>query len=333
MKHLVRPLRFLLRLLLPTLAAAAAGLAAESYNIAVIPMGTTHDYWKGVQAGTVKAQRELAAAGVKVNVLWKGPLKEDDREQQVQVVENFIGRRVHAIVISPVDHNALVAPLATAVRGRIPVILIDSGLNSDLPVSYIGTDNREGGREAARTLAGLVGPQGRVIMLRYSTGSAATEEREEGFLEVMRRDFPGIRLVSTDQHGGVTRDTAYRTAQNLLNRHGREIDGVFTCNQPTTAGMLLALRDAGLAGGKVKFVGFDTGAELVGGLRAGDISGLLVQDPLRMGYLGVRYAVAVLRGESVEKFVDTGVTVATRENLSDPAVHALVHPPIDEYLP
>jgi ribose transport system substrate-binding protein len=322
------------KLLAPLLALAAlAGLtAAEPINIAVIPKGTTHEYWKAVQAGTVKAQRELAAAGIPVNVLWKGPLKEDDREQQVQVVENFIGRRVAAIVISPLDRNALIAPLATAVRGKIPVVTIDSALNSDLPACYVATDNREGGRVAARTLAGLVGPNGRVIMLRYSTGSASTEDREEGFLEVMKKDFPGIKLVSTDQHGGVTRDTAYRTAQNLLNRHGRAIDGVFACNQPTTAGMLLALRDAGLAGGKLKFVGFDTGAELVGALKAGDITALLVQDPFRMGYLGVKNAVAIVRGEPVAKFVDTGVTVATRENLADPAVHALMNPPLDEYL-
>jgi ribose transport system substrate-binding protein len=319
-------------LLLALFTFAGLAQAAEPYQIAVIPKGTTHEYWKAVQAGAIKAQRELAAAGVPVNIIWKGPLKEDDREQQIQVVENFIGRRVNAIVISPLDRNALIAPLATAVEGKIPVIIIDSSLNSKLPASYVATDNREGGRVAARTLAGLVGPTGRVIMLRYSNGSASTEDREEGFLEVMKKDYPGIKLLSTDQHGGVTRDTAYRTAQNLLNRYGREIDGVFACNQPTTAGMLLALRDAGLAAGKLKFVGFDTGTELVGALKAGDISALLVQDPFRMGYLGVKNAVAVLRGEPVEKFIDTGVTVATRENLDQPAVHDLVNPPLDQYL-
>ena len=314
------------------LAVAAVTSAADTYQIAVIPKGTTHEFWKSIHAGAEKAKQELAASGIAVNVIWKGPLKEDDREQQVQVVENFIGRRVHAIVISPLDRNALVAPLATAVSGKIPVVVIDSSLNSKLPVSYVATDNREGGRVAARTLAGLVGPRGRVMMLRYSVGSASTEDREEGFIEVMKKDFPTIKLVSTDQHGGVTRDTAYRTAQNLLNRFARDIDGVFACNQPTTAGMLLALRDAGLAGGKLKFVGFDTGTELVTALKAGDISALMVQDPFRMGYLGVKNAVDVLRGQKVPVFVDTGVTVATRENLAQPAVNDLLNPPLDQYL-
>jgi ribose transport system substrate-binding protein len=306
--------------------------AAELYQIAVIPKGTTHEYWKAVQAGAIKAERELTAAGTPVKIIWKGPLKEDDREQQVQVVENFIGRRVNAIVLAPLDRNALIAPVATAISGKIPVIIIDSGLNSTLPTSYIATDNREGGRVAARTLAGLVGPKGRVIMLRYSVGSGSTEDREEGFMEVMKKEFPTIKLVSTDQHAGVTRDTAYRAAQNLINRFSREIDGVFACNQPATAGMLLALRDAGLAGGKMKFVGFDTGNELVTALKAGDISALMVQDPFRMGYLGVKNAVAVLRGEKVAAIVDTGVTVATRENLGQPAVSELLNPPLDAYL-
>jgi ribose transport system substrate-binding protein len=326
------PFLFLLAALIAA-APAAVALAkeADTYTIAVIPKGTTHEYWKAVQAGTVKATRELAAAGITVKVIYKGPLKEDDREQQIQVVENFIGQRVDAIVISPLDRRALIAPLASAVEGHIPVITIDSALDSPLPVSYVATDNREGGRVAARTLAALVGPNGRVIMLRYSNGSASTEDREEGFLEVMKKDFPSIKLLSTDQHGGVTRDTAYSTAQNLLNRYGRDLDGVFACNQPTTAGMLLALRDAGQAG-KIKFVGFDTGTELVTALKAGDITALLVQDPFRMGYLGVKNAVAVLRGQPVDKFVDTGVTVATRENLDQPAVHDLVNPPLDQYL-
>ncbi|HTL69167.1 MAG TPA: substrate-binding domain-containing protein [Lacunisphaera sp.] len=321
-----------LSLLLVGAALGARLVAAEPLQIAVIPKGTSHEYWKAVQAGAIKAERELNAAGTAVHVIWKGPLKEDDREQQIQVVENFVGRQVNAIVISPLDANALIAPLAIAVEGHIPVVTIDSGLNSPLPSCYVATDNREGGRVAARTLAGLVGPQGRVMMLRNAVGSSNTEEREEGFLEVMHREFPGIKLVSTDQHGGVTRENAYRTSQNLLNRFGREIDGVFACNQPTTAGMLLALRDAGLVPGKVKFVGFDTGVVELAALAAGEVSALMVQDPFGMGYLGVKNAVAILRGDKVPKVIDTGVKVVTRDNLADPAIHDLVHPPLEQYL-
>ncbi len=313
-------------------AAAVAAGAADSYTIAVIPKGTTHEFWKSIHAGAEKARIELAAAGITVNIIWKGPLKEDDREQQVQVVENFIGRRVDAIVLAPLDRKALVGPVETAVAGKIPVVIIDSGLDSKKYASFVATDNREGGRIAARELGRLLGGKGNAIMLRLAVGSASTEEREEGFLEVMKQDFPGVRLLSTDQHAGATRDTAKRTAETLLARYGSQVNGIFACNESSAAGMLLALRDAGLAGGKVKFVAFDSGETLNAGLHAGDIQGFVVQNPLNMGYLGVKTAVAVLRGEKVPARIDTGVGFVTKENFNDPALADIVHPPLDKYL-
>ena len=323
----------LLRLFAILLAGALPVLAQpQKFTLAVIPKGTTHEYWKSIHAGAVKAQRELAAAGITVDLIWKGPLKEDDREQQVQVVENFIGRRVDGIVLAPLDNRALVAPVETAVRGKIPVVIIDSGLVSTAPISYVATDNREGGRIAARNLGRLLGGQGSAIMLRYAIGSASTEEREEGFLEVMQHDFPGIKLLSTDQHAGATRDSAKRTAENLLSRYGAQVNGIFACNESAASGMLLALRDAGLAGGKVKFIAFDSGETLNAGLKAGDVQGLVVQNPINMGYLGVKTAVAALRGEKVPARIDTGVGYVTKDNFDDPAMADIVHPPLDLYL-
>ena len=308
-----------------------ATFAADSYTIAVIPKGTTHEFWKSIHAGALKARGELAAAGITVNVIWKGPLKEDDREQQVQVVENFIGRRVDGIVLAPLDNRALVAPVETAVRGRIPVVIIDSDLASKAYTCFVATDNREGGRIAARNLGRLLNGKGNAIMLRLQVGSNSTEEREAGFLEVMQKDFPGIRLLSTDQHAGATRDTAKRAAENLLSRYGKTVNGVFASNESSTAGMLLALRDAGLAG-KVRFVGFDSAETLIAGLKAGDVDGLVVQNPFNMGYLGVKTLVAVLRGEKVPARIDTGVGFVTKDNFNDPALDDIVRPPLDKYL-
>jgi ribose transport system substrate-binding protein len=316
---------------LVALAAAFSAHAAEAYKIAVIPKGTTHEFWKSVHAGAVKAQRELAAQGTEVNIIWKGPLREDDREQQVQVVENFIGQQVNAIVLAPLDKRGLVAPVETAVRGKIPVVIIDSALESKAPASFVATDNREGGRIAARNLGKILGGKGNVILLRYQVGSASTEDREEGFLEVMKKDFPEIKLISTDQHAGATRDSAKRVAENLLNRYGRQVNGIFASNESAASGMLLALRDAGL-NGKVKFVAFDAGETINAGLKAGDIAGFVVQNPLRMGYLGVKTAVAVLRGQKVDPVIDTGVGFVTKENMNQPDVAELLNPPLDQYL-
>ncbi len=312
--------------------AASVALAAETYKIAVIPKGTTHEFWKSINAGAVKAQREFQAQGVNVQIIWKGPLKEDDREQQIQVVENFIAQRVSGIVLAPLDRRGLVAPVETAVRGKIPVIIIDSGLESKLPAASVSTDNREGGRIAARNLGKMLGGKGNAIMLRYAVGSASTEQREEGFLEVMKKDFPDIKLLSTDQHAGATRDSAKRAAENLLNRYGRQVNGVFASNESSAAGMLLALRDAGLAGGKVKFVAFDSGETLNAGLKAGDVQGMVVQNPLNMGYLGVKTMVAVLQGKKVEPMIDTGVGFVTKENFNSPEMADIVNPPLDKYL-
>ena len=324
-------MRSLLALLLVA-GLAAAVPAAEPYQVAVIPKGTTHEFWKSIHAGAEKARLELAAAGVAVNIIWKGPLKEDDREQQIQVVENFIGRHVDGIVLAPLDSKALVAPVEAAVVGRIPVVIIDSGLASGVAASFVATDNREGGRIAARHLGRLLGGSGHVIMLRYAVGSNSTEEREEGFLEVMQKDFPAIQLLSTDQHAGATRDTARRVAETLLSRYGAQVQGVFASNESSASGMLLALRDAGLAGGKVKFVAFDSGETLNAGLLAGDVQGFVVQNPLNMGYLGVKTVVAALRGETVPARIDTGVGFVTKDNFNDPAMADIVHPPLDKYL-
>jgi len=313
------------------LLALAPCLRAADFDIAVIPKGTTHEYWKSINAGAVKAQRELKAAGTDVNVIWKGPLQEDDREQQIQVVENFIGRNVSAIVLAPLDNRALVAPVEDAVHAGIPVIIIDSGLNSKAISSMVATDNEKGGQIGAKRLGDLLGGKGRVIMLRYEVGSASTELRETGFLEVMKRDYPNIELISVDQYGGATRETAYKAAQNLLNRFGARVDGIFAPNESTASGMLLALREQGLAG-KVKYVGFDANEQLVAGLRSGDIQGLVVQDPFKMGYLGIKTAVAVLKHEKVEANIDTGVGLVTTENMDKPEIAALIHPPLAEYL-
>jgi len=311
---------------------AGVSQAAGPYNIAVIPKGTSHEFWKSIHAGAIKAQQELAAQGIKANINWKGPIREDDRDQQIQVVENFTVRRVHGIVLAPLDSQALVAPVEAAIRAKIPVVVIDSGLKSAKPISYVATDNFKGGQLAAGQLGKLLNGQGKVIMLRYQVGSASTEQREAGFLDVMKSTFPKLELISTDQYAGATRDSAYQAAQNLLNRFGREVNGIFVPCEPVTIGMMLALKDAGKAGGVVKLVGFDAGSQSVEGMKKGDVQGLVVQNPVKMGYLGVLTMVEHLQGKKVEPLIDTGVQVVTKENMDEPAIKELLYPPLEKYL-
>jgi ribose transport system substrate-binding protein len=307
------------------------GAADPEYTIAVIPKGTTHEFWKSIHAGAVKAQLEMGAKGVRTLVMWKGPLREDDRDQQIQVVENFTSRKVSGIVLAPLDSQALVNPVNSAVQAGVPVIVMDSGLNSDKYVSFVATDNFKGGQLAGEHLAKLLAGKGNVILLRYAVGSASTEEREKGFLDAMAK-HPDIKLISTDQYAGATRETAYQASQNLLNRFGNDVNGIFCVNEPSTIAMTKALRDIGKAGGKVKMIGFDAGSQSVLDMKNGDVQGLAVQNPMLMGYLSVVSMVKHLKGEKVENRIDTGVVLVTPENMEQPEIKDLLNPPLDEYL-
>ena len=303
----------------------------KKLTIAVIPKGTTHEFWKSIHAGSNKAASELTSQGTEVDVIWKGPLREDDREQQIQVVEGFTSQGVSGIVLAPLDNRALVRPVEEAKRAGVPTVIIDSGLESTETVSFVATDNRKGGMLAADRLGQLLNGKGKVLMLRYQEGSASTEDREAGFLEQLKKNFPGIELISSDQYAGATRDTAKRASENLLNRFGDVVQGIFTPNESSTAGMLLALQDIGKAG-KVMFVGFDASQPFIEAMNNNQLHGFVVQNPFNMGYLGVRSMVEHLQGKPVEKRIDTGVTIVTKDNLQSPEIQTLLHPPLDQYL-
>ena len=299
-------------------------------QIAVIPKGTSHEYWKSIHAGAVKAQQELTAKGTPINILWKGTEREDDRNGQVNLVETFITQKVSGIVLAPLDKNALETPVKDAAGHKIPVVIIDSSLEGSDWVSFCATDNEKGGELAGDRMVQQLGSKGRVLLLPYAKGSASTEARETGFLTAIKK-APGITVVSSNQYGGPTTDTAYKTSQNLLARYGGQFDGVFASNETNTRGMRLALKDKGLLG-KVKFVGFDAAPDLVDALKAGEMQGLVVQNPFKMGYLGVTTLVDSIQGKTVPKTVDTGVALVTPETITDPKLQEFLNPPVSQYL-
>jgi len=288
-------------------------------EIAVIPKGTTHEFWKSIHLGAAMAAEEFG-----VGVIWKGPQKEDDRAQQITVVEDFISRGVDGIVLAPLDERALVRPVRDAVRENIPVVIIDSGLQGRDFISYVATDNYKGGVLGARKLAELIQNRGKIFLIRYQEGSASTTEREQGFLDTLKAEAPAFSLLVQDQYAGSTTESAYQLAENLLSRFP-DVDGIFCPNESSTFGTLRALQEAGLAG-KVIFIGFDSSPKLVQGLRDGHIHGLIHQNPVKMGYLGVKQMVLHLRGQAIEKRVDTGVYLVTKENMDDPEIKSLLSP-------
>jgi len=297
--------------------------------IAVVPMATTDEYWKSIHAGAVKAAKEIG-----VDILWKGPLTYD-RNAQLDVVENVILRKPDGIVLAPIDRNAARPGVENSVRSGIPVIIVDSNLNSNQQVSYVATDNYKGGHLAGEHLAHLLHDQGNVLLFRGMAGNASVENRENGFLDALKK-FPQIRLLSANQRIGTSYEESYKSAENLINRfksaNGKPgIDGVFCPNETSTFVMLRALQDSGLAG-KVRFVGFDTSRKLNDALYKGQIDCLVVQNPVLMGYLGVQKLVDHIKGKVITRQIDTGVTLATTENAQDPTVHELLEPDLKRLL-
>lgn len=296
----------------------------QQLTIAVIPKGTIHQFWKMVHAGADMAGQELG-----VDILWKGSLKEDDREAQISVVENIITRGVDGIVLAPLDDTALLRPVNEAIRTGIPVAIFDSGLKGDNYISYVATDNFNAGQLAGQYMAKLLDGKGNVVVLRYAEGSDSTTQREDGFLNAIAA-FEGIEVIASNQYAGVSTESALQATENLLSRFGAteenlRIDGIFCATEPTALGILRALQNAGFAG-KINFVGFDSSEKMIAALRAGELSGFVVQNPMRIGYLGVKTLVSHIRGEQVPKRIDTGSTLVTMENIDQPDIHKLLYP-------
>src|SRR5690606_11311812 len=199
----------------------------DALQIAVIPKGTTHVFWKSVEAGARKAGQELG-----VNVLWKGPLKENDRAQQIGIVEQFVSDGVSGIALAPLDAAALVGPVASATSRNIPVVIFDSALAGEPGkdhVSLVATNNKEAGKLGGKHLAELLGGKGKVALLRYQEGSASTMDREAGFLEALA-DHPDIEVIVDNRYGGATMGEALQASLNMLDKL-READGIFCPNQ------------------------------------------------------------------------------------------------------
>jgi ribose transport system substrate-binding protein len=297
-------------------------------TLAVIPKGTSHVFWQSIHAGARRAAKEEG-----VEIVWRGPLREDDRDAQISEVENAVGRRVSGIALAPLDEAALVAPVDNAVKRGIPVVIFDSGLKGENYVSFVATDNDVGGRLAGEHLAKRLGGKGKVILLRYAEGHDSTTRREEGFLAAMREQ-KAIEVVSSNQYVGADVEGAYKRIEALLSQYVKPdrslgIDGLFAVNESSAFAMLRVLQDNGWAG-KVYAIGFDASDNLIKGLRDGHLEGLVVQDPVRMGYMSVKTLVSHLKGQQVERRIDTGVRLVTRDMMDQPEIQELLKPDLSK---
>ncbi|HOE13168.1 MAG TPA: substrate-binding domain-containing protein [bacterium] len=298
------------------------GRAPESGSgkrqIAVVPKGTAHEFWQTVHAGAKTAGQELG-----VEILWQGPQTETQYERQVNIVQDFITAQVDGIVLAPQDADALVPVIEQVDAAGIPLVLFDSGANTDKYASFVATDNYKGGQEAARTMASLLPNGGRVIIILVAPGSASTTEREKGFEDTIKQEFPNIQIVDK-QYGYSDREKSRAVTEDLLTKYP-DVEGVYGPNESSTFGALLALRAQGYAGKKA-FIGFDSSPDLNDALRKGEINALVLQNPFKMGYEAVKAVVDHLDGKEVPKRIDTGVKVITTATMDEPENAKLLSP-------
>jgi len=298
-------------------ASTAAGERAALPEIAVVPKGLAHQFWLTVRAGA-----EAAGEAHGARIVWQGPAKETEIARQISIVQDMINRGVDALVLAACDENALIQTVQQAIDRGVTVVTMDSGIKSDIPASFVATDNVAAAKAGAEKLAELIGGEGKVGLIPFVRGAATSELREQGFKDGIAA-FPDIVLAAN-----LPCDSDVAKAMNvttdMLTSHP-DLRGIFAANEAAAIGAAQAIRAAGKAG-EVKLVAFDAAEEEISALREGVIQALVVQDPFRMGYEGVKTALAALAGEAVEPRIDTGVTVVTMDNFYDDDVQQLLFP-------
>jgi len=292
--------------------------------IGVVPKSVNTIFWITVQAGAMAAGKDLD-----VEIEWNGPAVEAEFSRQIQILDSMITRRVDGIALAVGDRKALVQTVERAAAAGVPLVVFDSGVDTDKYVTYIATDNYAGGQMAAHTLAKLVGGRGAVAMMRNSPGSYSTMDRERGFLDVLGKEYPGMRVVA-EQFGVADRAKSMTAMENILSAHPN-LDGLFASAEPCSVGAALALKSRGL-GGKVKFVAFDSSDAMIEDLKGGVMHAMVVQDPFRMGYEAVTTVVEKLRGKTPPRQIDLPATVVDLSNLDQPEIRKLVFPDIKPYV-
>jgi ribose transport system substrate-binding protein len=274
--------------------------------IGVVPKGANHIFWL-----TVKAGAEKAAAESGYSVEWNAPALEIDAKRQQDIVESMVNRRLAGIALAPVDKKALVNVVDRATAAGIPTVIYDSDVDTPNRLSYVATDNREGGRIAARRIGALLGGKGKVGIIGFMPGSASTMEREDGFAEELKARFPGIQLVGL-QFGMADRAKAMAVTENMMTAHP-DLAGLFADNESSSSGAVQALKSR--ANRAIKLVAFDASDALIADLKEGWIDSLVLQDPYRMGYDSVANITRKLRGETPAARLDLPATLATRDDL------------------
>lgn len=289
----------------------------ESIYVVMKATESDMEFWQVVQAGMQAAATQYDVAPQVV-----GPRLEKDVDQQIQILDDVIKKRPDGILLVAGDYNRLVPLVRKAAAEGITIVTLDSGLNSDVPVSFVGTDSVAAGYKAGREIVRLVPPGKEIAIISHIRGNATAIEREKGAREALKeqgRPAPiGTFFVENDL------GKAYRIVTELVATHPN-LGGIVALNENSTVGTGRALRDAGAAG-RIKLVGFDNSKEEAQFLESGVVQALMVQKPFNMGYIGIRTLVDAMRGEKVPKVRHTASVLVRKSDMFTPENQKLLFP-------
>lgn len=306
--------------LLITMAAIGFGTAQakEDIYIPVVSKGYQHEFWQTVKLGSDTAAKEL---GVKTSFV--GPAAETQISEQIQLMEDMMARKPDAILLAALDTNALVSPVEEAKSRNIEIATFDSGINSEIPKSFIATNNVKAGSDAAMALGKMLGGKGQVGIVAHVAGTQNAIQRSEGFINAMKQYYPNIDVLEVQYSDGDPQKAMDKTID--MHRANPNLSAVYATNEGATVGVANAIDSMNLSG-KVLVMGFDSTEGIISFLKAGTIQGFVVQDAYQIGYQGLRTLYHVLEGKKVPAVIDIPVKVVTAKNIDDPEMQTLLYP-------
>lgn len=284
--------------------------------IAIVSKGFQHQFWQSVKKG---AEQEAAAKGARTTFV--GPATEQDVEQQVNMLTNELAKSPQALGFAALDSHAAEGLLQQAKSQHIPVIAFDSGVDSDVPVTTVATDNKAAAAEAAKHLAQLIGGQGKVAMVVHDQTSLSGKDRRDGFLDWIHQNAPGITVLPPQYGGGDQLESANITKSII--EANPDLKAIYASNEGSAIGVIKGVQESGRTG--ITVVGFDSGQAQIDAINNGTEAGAITQDPVDMGKELVDAALKAINGEQLPKRIDTAFYWYDKTNINDPKIQAALY--------
>lgn len=294
----------LLFVLMVFLTLGSTAMAAQK-RFVLITMDSMDEHWLSVRKGAEDKAKELG-----VTLQFRAPAGKVDPYEQTRMVEDAINQRADAILLAPSDSAALAPVVDRAIDSGIPVVIIDSPVESEGYVTFLATDNYAAGGLAADTLAKLIDSKGKVAIINAQPGAGTAIARSSGFTDRVKEAYPKIKVVAIQYSNG-DKSIALNQATDIMTANP-DLAGFYGSNEGSTVGISRALEESGSS---IPLVGFDFSQDTIIGLKNGTIDATMVQDPVRMGYEGVESAYNYILKKSVSDHIDTGVKVVTEKDL------------------